>query len=440
MLLTPQSEPNQIQLHPYQWEVYKSKSRFRIVVAGRRFGKTHLALAEMIRAARAPGRIIWYVGPNDGQCRRIVWDRLKEMTRPWWSKRPNEEFSRIDLVWGSSIFVNGAYKPDSLRGPGIDFLVIDEFSLIRPSAWQKVFRPALSDRNGRVLIIGTPEGLNHFYELYQFASQDPDWSVYQFTTAQGGLVDAKELESAARDLDTETYRREYCGDFMSTTRNRAYYAFNRVAHVQTVDFDGARNLIWSLDFNVNPMAMLLMQRREDDSVYVLEEMILPDAHTEAACQAFLDRAMVYDSRVHYLFHPLIIEVYGDASGNQRRTSGAYTDWMIIRKFFSLWRGKFEPRYFAAKSNPFVRDRVNCVNSRLCNHLEETRIFINPSCTELIKDLEQVTWAVDKTGAVTTELNKSDKARTHVSDALGYYLSEAFPLKPSIGHQSQGRIM
>jgi len=140
-----------IDLHERQWEVYQSKARFRVLVAGRRFGKTHLALADMLRAASGgPNRVVWYVGPNDSQSKRIAWKRLKELTSEFWAKQPSETAMRIELVNGSTLTVHGAFHADSLRGEGLDFLVIDEFASIDPRAWIEVLRPALADRQGRV--------------------------------------------------------------------------------------------------------------------------------------------------------------------------------------------------------------------------------------------------------------------------------------------------
>ena len=117
-----------------------------------------------------------------------------------------------------------------------------------------------------------------------------------------------------------------------------------------------------------------------------------------------------------------MEIYGDSSGYQRRTSGTSTDWALIREFFNRFYAFYRPSIHAASSNPAVRERVNCVNSRLCNALDEHHLYIDPRCRELIKDLEQVTWALDAAGRPTTELDKSDRARTHCSDALGYYIA------------------
>jgi len=426
-------------LKPNQALVFKCKARFRVLVAGRRFGKTHLALAEIMRLATQPNRLIWYVGPNDGQSKRIVWDRLKALTRSLWAKRPNETALRIDTKAGSTIIVSGAFNPDSLRGDGLDLIVLDEYASMKPTAWESVLRPALSDRLGRALFIGTPQGMNHFYERFEYAHNDPDWQAFQFTTADGGIVSQDEIAAAARELDPVSYQQEFGAEFVTANRHRVYYPFNRAIHVTPISFDRLRSLIWSLDFNVNPMCMLLIQRHAD-IVHVIDEVVLPNANTEAACQAMHERFQACFKQIPTYLYPLQIEIYGDASGSQKRTSASATDWAIVRQFFAKWVGTYQPLYRIQSSNPPVRDRINCVNSRLRNTFEESRLFIDPKCRELIKDLEQVAWATDYTGAVTTELDKSNPARTHSSDALGYYIAHAFPLKPLVGPQSSGRIL
>jgi hypothetical protein len=412
-------------LKPNQMKVFLCAARFRVLVAGRRFGKTHLALFEIMRMAYRPNRLIWYIGPNDRQSKRIVWDRLKTITRLHWAKRPNETQMRIDLKSGSTIVVNGAFNP--------------EYASMKPEAWAEVLRPALSDRQGHALFIGTPKGRNHLYERFEYALNDPNWAAFQFTTAQGGLVEDEELVQAARELDPVSYQQEFGGEFVSANRNRVYYTFDRDLHVRPQTFQPLYPVIWSIDFNVNPMCMLLMQR-VGDVVYVFDEIVLPNANTEAACQAFLDKAEPLYQMVPGYQRPMNVEVYGDASGNQKRTSAAETDWTIIRQFFRRWKGTYQESFHILSANPPVRDRINCVNSRLRNTFEENRLFIDPRCRELVKDLEQVAWATDSTGAVTSDLDKSDRARTHASDALGYYIAQVFPLKPLIGHQSSGRIL
>jgi hypothetical protein len=426
-------------LKPNQAKVFNCEARFRVLVAGRRFGKTFLALAEMMSVATQHNRLIWYVGPNDHQSKRIVWDRLKALTRPHWAKPASETELRIHLDSGSSIVVNGAFNPDTLRGDGLDLIVLDEYASMKPEAWTEVFRPALTDRQGRALFIGTPKGCNHFYERFEYAHNDPNWAAFQFTTAQGGLVADAELSHAARELDPQSYQQEFGGEFVTAGRNRVYYTFNRGLHLCALAFEPLHALVWAIDFNVNPMCMLLMQRL-GDTVQVFDEIVLPNANTEAACQAFVDRVAPLHHLIQSYRRPMNIEVYGDSSGNQKRTSAADTDWSIIRQFFARWKGTYQASFRLLSANPPVRDRINCVNSRLRNNCDDTRLLIDPRCRELVKDLEQVAWATDSTGAVMSEVDKSDKSRTHSSDALGYYIAQAFPLKPLIGYQSIGRLL
>jgi hypothetical protein len=268
---------------------------------------------------------------------------------------------------------------------------------------------------------------------------DPDWESFRFTTAEGGIVDAEELRAAARQLDPDCFRQEFEAEFAGLGANRVYYAFDRAVHLEPVTFHNLYPLAWSLDFNVNPMCMLIIQR-VGDIVYVLDEIILRDSNTPKACVAFFDRLTHLLNKVPAHQRPLHLEIYGDASGNQRRTSGTDTDWAIIRHFLAQYKGQVNPSIHANTSNPLVRDRVNCVNARLNNALSESHLFIDPRCTELIRDLEQVIWALDSTGLPSNQLDKSDPARTHSSDALGYFVAQAFPLRPLAGHQSVGRLL
>src|SRR5207244_6895135 len=112
---------------------------------------------------------------------------------------------RIELMTGGRIALCGADNYDALRGDGLDFVVLDEYASMASEAWTEVLRPALSDRRGRALFIGTPKGFNHFYDLFQTATNQPDWAAFQFTTEQGGNVAREELESVASELDVRTY-------------------------------------------------------------------------------------------------------------------------------------------------------------------------------------------------------------------------------------------
>jgi hypothetical protein len=418
-----------ISLKPPQATVFECKKRFRILVAGRRFGKTYLAMVELIRAAWGPGRLVWYVGPTNKQSKRIIWKSLKKMTKEYWASIPNETDLRIELVSGGTICLRGADNYDSLRGDGLDFVVLDEYASISRAAWTEVLRPALADREGGALFIGTPQGFNHFHELVESAKDQPDWEAFQYTTAQGGNVTPTELESAAQELDERTYRQEFEANFETLGVGRAYYAFDRAHTVRNVGFNAQRVLCWSLDFNMNPMCSVLAQVH-DSGVMVLEEMIMPDSNTLAACEEFLSRTEKY-----FTGTPVAVCVYGDSTGDQRRTSASRTDWQIVKEFFNRYRDRFQVTFAVPSSNPLVKDRVNCVNAKLRNHAGQYRLLISATCKQLIKDFEQVCWKTDPHGNPLVELDKSDPMRTHVSDALGYLVAREFPMRAQRGERS-----
>ena len=180
--------------------------------------------------------------------------------KKWHRGEPDDVF---ELVTDGSICLRGADNYDSLRGEGLDFLILDEYAAIAPAAWTEVLRPALADRQGRALFIGTPRGYNHFYDLYQGVQGLAHWSTFQFTTEQGGNVSRAELTSATQELDERTYRQEFQARFENLTAGRVYYAFDRAAHVAEVEYARGVPLCWSLDFNINPMCSVIAQIEEE---------------------------------------------------------------------------------------------------------------------------------------------------------------------------------
>ena len=418
-----------IKLKPPQGKVFRCEQRFRVLVAGRRFGKTYLALTELVRAAWGPGRIAWYVCPTYRQGKRVAWKTLKGMTKEYWAKLPNETDLSIELTAGGTIALRGADNYDSLRGDGLDFIVLDEYASMAPEAWTEVLRPALADKQGRALFIGTPQGHNHFYDLYDAAKERPQWAAFQYTTEEGGNVLAEELVNAAHEMDERTFRQEFEANFETLGVGRAYYAFDRANNVKNYRFNPQLVLNWSLDFNMNPLCSVLMQVANGLAV-VLDELILPDSNTLAACEEFLSRTEKWTSGSR-----ISVNVYGDATGDQRHTSASRTDWQIVKHFFGRYPDRFHVTFHVPSSNPMVKDRVNCVNARLRSHAGQHRLMIHEHCKQLIRDFEQVCWKTDPHGNSLVELDKSDPARSHVSDAVGYLIAKEFPMRSQIGERS-----
>ena len=254
-------------LHRGQATVYRSPARFRVVVAGRRWGKTTVAVTELVtRALRGePGRY-WYVGPDRTNAKDTIWQQLKDMIDPTWlARQPMETELLVDLVGGSQIAVKGAEEPDRLRGRGLRFAVLDEFADMKPDTWTAVLRPQLADYGASALFIGTPKSYNHLYDLF-VRGQDgarPSWASWQFRTRDNPFIDPQEIEDAKADTDERTFRQEWEASFEALS-GRAYYAFARQAHVHPVELDPYAPVCISADFNLEPSSAVIGQRIGDD--------------------------------------------------------------------------------------------------------------------------------------------------------------------------------
>ncbi len=200
----------------WQQEVFKDKTRFKVIAAGRRCGKSRLsAVTLLIEGINCPeGSSVMYVAPTLGQARTIIWDLLMELGRPI-IKSAHINNLEITLVNGRKILVRGADNPDSLRGVSLTYLVMDEVAFIKAEIWEKVLRAALSDKKGRAMFISTPSGRNHFYDWYQLGQSETDeeWKSWHFTTADNETIDPKEIEAAKRTLSSFAFNQEYMSSF-----------------------------------------------------------------------------------------------------------------------------------------------------------------------------------------------------------------------------------
>jgi hypothetical protein len=203
-------------LLPWQQEVFKDSTRFKVVAAGRRCGKSRMAAVTLlIEGLKCPqGSAVLYVSPTMGQSRQIIWDLLLDLGREVIQSSHVNNLD-ITLINGARIYVRGADRPDTLRGVSLTYAVLDEVADIKPEAWEQVIRASLSDKRGRALFIGTPKGRNWFYDTFKLgeSEDDPDWKSWHFTTADNPLIDSKEIESAKKTLSTFAFKQEYMASF-----------------------------------------------------------------------------------------------------------------------------------------------------------------------------------------------------------------------------------
>ena len=210
-----------VKLHDKQREVFDDTSRFRVVAAGRRFGKSRLAAwLLLIEALQSTSKDVFYVAPTFQQAKDIMWGVLKDLGREV-IQSAHENTSVLTLVNGRKIYLKGADRPDTLRGVGLAFLVIDEYADIKPNVWEQILRPALADVQGKALFIGTPKGRNHFYELYKYAEKgtDDDWKEFHFSSYDNPLIPETEIEAAKTSMSSFAFRQEFLASFQAASRD-----------------------------------------------------------------------------------------------------------------------------------------------------------------------------------------------------------------------------
>lgn len=204
---------------PHQVEIHRGLRRFSVLVCHRRFGKTVLSVNALIdsalRCTEERGRF-GYVAPLYSQAKQIAWDYLRHFTSTVPGTRLNESELWVELLNGAKIKLFGADNPDSLRGLYFDGVVLDEVAQMRPAVWGEIVRPALADRRGWCLFIGTPKGMNLFSELYHHALHDDAWYAGFFPASRTGIIPPEELAAARATMSESQYMQEFECDFSAS--------------------------------------------------------------------------------------------------------------------------------------------------------------------------------------------------------------------------------
>ena len=391
-------------LTPNQQMVADDPSRFKVVCAGRRWGKSFLSVREMCKAASQPGKKVYYVAPTYRQAKTIIWDDLvSKLTAIRWIKKVNATELTIKLKNGSSIALRSADNYESLRGISIDYLVMDECSDIDVKCWSEVLRPALADRQGHALFISTPKGYNWFYSMWSDAPAHKNFQSFQFTTMEGGNVPEEEIEMAKQEMDPRTFEQEFLASFVNFN-GLVYYAFDMEKNVKELEpqLDERDVLHVGIDFNTQPMSAVIANW-DGLTMHIIDEIEIRNSNTYEMCEELSRR---YPNNR--------IVAYPDASGANNKTSALNTDHNILRQYNFVIK--------SARVNPPVVDRVASVNTAFYNKVGETKLTVAPKCKGLIKCLngqvyKEGTRAPDKSAGL-----------DHLPDALGYLVWGLLPIR------------
>ena len=361
-------------------------------------------MRELARFASQPDQLVWYVAPSYRMAKNIVWDQLKDKLKSLrWVEATNEAELMLRLKNGSKIYLKGADSPDSLRGVGLDMIVLDEYQDIAPETWTTVLRPTLSDKNGHALFLGTPRGVGSWsHEMFSMAQNTEEWDSFTYTTLDGGNVPEAEIEAAKRDMDERTFQQEYLATF-NTYSGVVYYNFDRQETVKPCKGKDVTEIHIGQDFNVGALASAIAVV-EGNTIYFIDELLLNSSSTEDTADELKRRYP--NSR---------IIMYPDPAGRQRKTSaGGRTDISILQNagFHVQVRNSHTP----------IRDRVNSVNAKLKNTQGQRTLFVDPKCKNIVNSLERMVY---KPG---TNIVEKDGKLDHMGDAVGYLCDFLFPLR------------
>ena len=417
----------QLDEHREQLALVNSRARFRVVAAGRRSGKTERLKRRLVRCGleglsgvQSPTFVA--AAPTRDQAKRIFWQDLKALSPREWVESVSESELTIRYRSGAQLMVVGLDRPQRIEGVPLDGIGVDEIAEVKRESWEQSIRPALSTRGrppGWAWFTGRPKGRGLFYELYSRAGTREGWESFTWTSAT--VVDPAEIEQARQDLDPLTFAQEYEAQWVSFD-GLAYYQWSPKDHLRTLAYDPGRPLIIALDFNVDPGTAVVMQEQlldgETRTCVVGEVHIPKNSNTPAVC-----RRLVAD----WGKHPGDVLLYGDPAGGARHTSQTEgTDWDLARAVLRpAFGGRLKER--VARKAPYVRDRLNAVNSRLKSTAGIVRLVVDPAkAPNVVKDFEGVTLLAGGSGEIDKKGSEA-KGLTHLTDAIGYYVSEQFPV-------------
>jgi hypothetical protein len=406
--------------------------RFPVVPAGRRSGKTERAKRFVAKQANYLPNERYFLGaPTRDQAKKIFWDDIKALTlSATHPKRPSESELKVFLPNGTEVHVVGLDQPQRIEGVEWTGGVIDEIADVKPESIQENIMPALNTVNPTRPFyrawcwwIGVPDGLNHFYDMAEYArtSGDPQWAYFHWKSAE--ILPPDVIEQAMRTMGRREYLQEYEASF-ETASGRIY-----------PDYDGSvgrRNwtdrtvqptdaLHWMHDQNFTPLssAIAVMDRGR---AWLVDEIVLESAISLQSAMEFVEKYKDHQNKVVF--------VYGDPAGRAGEKHGHKSDYTEIEDVLRLHKWRFERRVRAAA--PAIRDRQNSVRAKILNAKGETTLFVNPLTAP---------WC--HKGLATVQLQKGSTYQEdqknqfqHITTAIGYYSDWHWPSGRSRGGAGQ----
>lgn len=382
-------------LHPAQNKIASSTARFRVVNAGRRFGKTVLACEEIKGVALYREAKIAYIAPTIQQARDIMWNQLKKELQPI-IRKTNESRLELEVLNkdGKSSFIQlkGWEAIETLRGQSFDFIVLDEVASMRNFwvGWNEVLSPTLIDRKGSCMFISTPKGFNHFYDLYNLREKNKDYESFHFTTYDNPNIPIEEIEREKETKPENTFAQEYLGSFRKS-EGLVFKEFRRDLHVYTDDSEKQpANLIRymaGIDFGfTNPTAVIAIRKGHDNDYWIVSEWY-KSGKTDA---------QIADVVLAYGFDEVYPDPESPSTIAELQKRGVYCKEVI-------------------KNKDSIKNGINRMRALFIKN----KLHIHSSCVNLINELETYSYPESKFGK--NEEENPVKEHDHAIDALRYAL-------------------
>lgn len=408
--------------HPVQHALVHDVARFKVVPAGRRSGKTERAKRFVAKMAmRNPGETYFIAAPTRDQVKKIYWQDMKKLClASLQSKSPSETELMIFMDNGTVVQLIGLDKPERMEGVFWSGGVIDEIADVKAEAWEANIRPALDtfnpsrpDYRAWCWLIGVPDGLNHYYDMAQYAesANDPDWKLYHWKSAD--ILPEATIAAAKRQMSARQYRQEYEAEFSGAV-GRIYEDYGNANHTEA-RIEPHEQLLWMHDQNYTPLSSAVAVRRGEGSgdIYLLDEIVLTSAVSKQSALEFVEKFKDHKNKS--------VLIYGDPAGQAGEKHGHASDYTDIEGVLRAHKWEFRRRVRPA--HPSIKDRQNAVRAKIRTADGHVSLFVNPVTAK---------WC-DK-GLATVQLQKGSTFQEdqtnqyqHITTAIGYFVDVEFPV-------------
>lgn len=428
--------------HPEQLRLINSDARFKVIPAGRRSGKTERFKRFMAKTMMEnPGEPYFIAAPTRNQVKKIYWEDMKLLCfAPLLSRDAvSESELTIKLPNGASVTLIGLDQPQRIEGTFWAGGGIDEIADVKENAWNENISPALDtfnplkpDYRAWCWLLGVPDGLNHYYEMAEYArnSNDPDWDIFTWHSAD--ILPADTIEAAKRRMSSRQYRQEYEASF-ETASGKIYEDYSQDNHTAET-IAPHEQLLWMHDFNYTPMSSAIGVIRNNKELYLLDEVVLTSAVARQSAIEFCERYKNHQNRKLILF--------GDPAGRAGEKHGHASDYTEIDNV--LKSNGWDVTRRVKNAAPAIRDRQNAVRAKIKNAAGDVSLFVNPQTAPYChKGLATVQ---TKKGSTFLE---EDSEYQHITTAIGYCIDHMWPVnskkdfshvaaKPSANHWNRTR--